>query len=163
MFLRSSSATRRLDDIPGRLKRYTADLTDPASLRAAVLRVRPRTIFHCASWGGHPGQTDVPAIFGTNLAGTFHLLEACTEAGFDRFVHTGSSSEYGMKTAPMSEEDEPAPVDAYGASKAGATLWCRAAATSRGLPVVTLRLFSPYGPSLGRPGPADSLGLQGLP
>jgi nucleoside-diphosphate-sugar epimerase len=146
VFLRSSSDTRRLGDITGRLERHAADLTDPASLRTAVRRVRPRTIFHCASWGGHPGQTDGAAIFGTNLAGTFHLLAACEEAGFDRFVHTGSSSEYGMKTPPMSEEDEPAPVDAYGASKAGATLWCRAAAISRGLPVVTLRLFSPYGP-----------------
>ena len=146
VFLRSSSDTRRLGNVPGRLNRHAADLADPSSIRAAVRRVRPRTIFHCASWGGHPGQTDESAIFGTNLAGTFHLLAACEEVGFDRFVHTGSSSEYGMKTAPMSEGDEPAPVDAYGASKAGATLWCRAAAISRGLSVVTLRLFSPYGP-----------------
>ena len=146
LFLRSSSDTRRLGDVPGHMERHGADLTDPSTLRTTVRRVRPRTVFHCASWGGHPGQTDVAAIFGTNLVGTFHLLAACEEAGFDRFVHIGSSSEYGMKTAPMSEEDEPAPVDAYGASKAGATLWCRAAAISRGLPIVTLRLFSPYGP-----------------
>ena len=160
VFLRSSSDTRRLGDVPGHMERHGADLTDPSSLRTTVRRVRPRTVFHCASWGGHPGQTDAAAIFGTNLVGTFHLLAACEEAGFDRFVHIGSSSEYGMKTAPMSEEDEPAPVDAYGASKAGATLWCRAAAISRGLPIVTLRLFSPYGPwddparlSPRRPGP----------
>jgi nucleoside-diphosphate-sugar epimerase len=146
VFLRSSSDTRRLGDTSGRLTRHAADLTDPASIRAAVCRVRPRTIFHCASWGGHPGQTDEAAIFGTNLAGTFHLLAACAESGFDRFVHTGSSSEYGMKTAPMSEVDEPAAEDAYGASKAGATLWCRAIAASRKLPTVTLRLFSPFGP-----------------
>lgn len=146
VLLRSSSDTRRLAGITGRLTPHTADFTDAASIRAAARRVRPRTILHCASWGGHPGQIDEATIFGTNLAGTFHLLAACAEAGFDRFVHIGSSSEYGMKTAPMSEEDEPAPRDAYGASKAGATLWCRAAAISRGLPVVTLRLFSPYGP-----------------
>jgi len=147
VFLRSSSDPRRLADIAGRLKRHAADLADPVSVRTAVRRIRPRTVFHCASWGGHPGQTDEAAIFGTNLAGTFHLLAGCAEAGFDRFVHTGSSSEYGMKTAPMSEGDEPAPVDAYGASKAGATLWCRAIAAARELPTVTLRLFSPYGPS----------------
>jgi nucleoside-diphosphate-sugar epimerase len=146
VFLRSSSDTRRLGDISGRLERHAVDLTDPASIRAAVDRVRPRTVFHCASWGGHPGQTDEATIFGTNLAGTFRLLAACAEAGFDRFVHTGSSSEYGMKTTPMSEGDEPAPGDAYGASKAGATLWCRAISASRKLPTVTLRLFSPYGP-----------------
>jgi nucleoside-diphosphate-sugar epimerase len=46
----------------------------------------------------------------------------------------------------MAEGEEPAPEDAYGASKAGATLWCRAIAASRKLPTVTLRLFSPYGP-----------------
>lgn len=145
VFLRTSSDTRRLGDVSRGFTRHDADLTDPATLRAAIRNIRPRTVFHCASWGGHPGQTDAAAIFGTNLAGTFHLLSASEETGFDRFVHIGSSSEYGMKSAPMSEGDEPEPVDAYGASKAGATLWCRAAAISRGLPVVTLRLFSPYG------------------
>ena len=146
MFLRSSSDTRRLGGLTCRLERHDVYLTDPATLRTAIRRIRPRTVFHCASWGGHSGQSDGATIFATNLAGTFHLLAACEEAGFDRFVHIGSSSEYGMKNAPMSEGDEPAPVDAYGASKAGATLWCRAAAISRGVPVVTLRLFSPYGP-----------------
>lgn len=85
-------------------------------------------------------------MFGTNLAGTFHLLAACAETGFDRFVHAGSSSEYGIKSTPMSEKDPLAPEDAYGASKAGASLWCRAIAASWKLPVATLRLFSPYGP-----------------
>ena len=37
------------------------------------------------------------------------------------------------------------PVTEYGASKAAATLYCQTIACTEKLPVVTLRLFSPYG------------------
>ena len=38
------------------------------------------------------------------------------------------------------------PVTEYGVSKAAATLYCQALARNGELPLVTLRLFSPYGP-----------------
>ncbi len=142
---RSSDLSRIRDEI-GRVTLHHADLGEEGAVRAAAGRARARTIFHCASYGGHPGQDDAGQAFRANLLGTAHLLSACAEPGFDCFVHTGSSSEYGNKDAPMSETDVPAPRDAYGASKAGATLWLGAAA-SLGLAAVTLRLFSPYGPA----------------
>ena len=37
------------------------------------------------------------------------------------------------------------PVTEYGASKAAATLFCQTIAVTENLPIVTLRLFSPYG------------------
>ncbi len=37
------------------------------------------------------------------------------------------------------------PVTEYGVSKAGATLFCQKYATTDSLPIVTLRLFSPFG------------------
>lgn len=44
------------------------------------------------------------------------------------------------------EEDPLWPLSEYGVAKASATLLCRAAALREGAPVVTARLFSPYGP-----------------
>lgn len=144
--VRRGSDLSRIRDGVGRLTLHHADLEEEGAVRAAAGRARARTIFHCASYGGHPGQDDADRAFRANLLGTAHLLSACAESGFDRLVHTGSSSEYGQKEVPMSEADVIVPRDAYGASKAGATLWL-AAAASRGLPAVTLRLFSPYGPA----------------
>ena len=45
----------------------------------------------------------------------------------------------------MSEEDLLVPVNDYGVSKSAATLYCQFAAKSEKIPIVILRLFSPYG------------------
>lgn len=146
VFVRKTSHPRRLKDVASCLRTVIADVEDPAPVREAVRSIRPRTIFHCAAFGGHSREKDPEHAFRTNCAGTFHLLSACAETGFDRFLHTGSSSEYGPRTTPMTEEGAADPLTPYGASKAAATLWCRAMAVSKELPVVILRLFSPYGP-----------------
>jgi nucleoside-diphosphate-sugar epimerase len=80
-----------------------------------------------------------------NFMGTVNLLQACEIVGFDYFVNTGSSSEYGSKQEPMKESDVPMPVGDYGVSKVAATLFCQSEAVVKSLPIVTLRLFSPYG------------------
>lgn len=78
--------------------------------------------------------------------GTVHLLQACERVGFDLFINTGSSSEYGIKERPMREDDPALPLGDYGVAKCAAAMFCRSEAVLKGLPVVTLRLFSPYGP-----------------
>ena len=44
VFLRSSSDTRRLGGLTGRLERHDVDLTDPATLRTAIRRIRPPAV-----------------------------------------------------------------------------------------------------------------------
>ena len=63
----------------------------------------------------------------------------------DLLVNTGSSSEYGIKNSAMKESSLLEPVTEYGVSKAAATLFCQSYAVTENLPIVTLRLFSPYG------------------
>lgn len=46
----------------------------------------------------------------------------------------------------MKESDLLEPLGDYAVSKAAATLFCRSEALQKGLPIVTLRVFSPYGP-----------------
>jgi dolichol-phosphate mannosyltransferase len=74
------------------------------------------------------------------------LVEACRQTGCERFVHAGSSSEYGFKGHAPHEEEPVEPNSAYAVAKAAATLYCRHAATSGELNAVTLRLYSVYGP-----------------
>jgi len=66
--------------------------------------------------------------------------------GFDAFVNTGSSSEYGFQDHPPRENEAVEPNSAYAAAKAAATLWCRETAHRTGQKVPTLRLYSAYGP-----------------
>jgi nucleoside-diphosphate-sugar epimerase len=141
---RKTSDRWRIQGIPD-LNDHIADLSDYNSIEPIVLAVKPDILYHVAAFGGNPIQTDFRSIFKSNITGTANLLKACEKVGFDLFVNTGSSSEYGVKTQPMSERDHLEPVNDYGVSKAIAALFCRTVANKRDLSIVTLRLFSPYG------------------
>jgi len=82
----------------------------------------------------------------TNVIGTVNLLQSCLETGFEAFVNTGSSSEYGFKNAPPAENEWLEPNSHYALTKAFATMFCRYTASSTGAHVTTLRLYSVYGP-----------------
>jgi nucleoside-diphosphate-sugar epimerase len=134
-----------IKDILNRVESHNVDLVDRNGLEKLVKNIRPEIIFHTATYGGYPFQRDVDTIIQTNIIGTVNLVNACSKNGFDIFVNTGSSSEYGIKSKPMSEEDLLEPINSYGVSKGAETLFCQAKAKSERLPIVTLRLFSPYG------------------
>jgi len=146
VFIRSGSNKWRIEDLLGRVTRHEVDLRDADVVQKAVTQIGPAIICHLATYGGFASQKEPSVIMESNLMGTANLLEACEKTGFTCFINTGSSSEYGLKSRPMSESDILDPVGDYGVSKAAATLLCRARAFEKGLPVVTLRLFSPYGP-----------------
>ena len=145
-FVRQTANVWRIADIAPHLVLHDVDLRDGNGVEQAVQSIRPSKIFHLATYGGFSFQKDVDAIYAVNFTGTVNLVHACEKVGFDRFIHTGSSSEYGMKTDPMKETDLLEPLGDYAVSKAAATLFCRSEALQKGLPIVTLRIFSPFGP-----------------
>jgi dolichol-phosphate mannosyltransferase len=82
----------------------------------------------------------------TNVVGTANFLEACLGAGFEAFVNTGSSSEYGFKDHAPAEDEWPDPNSYYAVTKLSTTLYCRYSAQRYGVRIPTLRLYSVYGP-----------------
>jgi nucleoside-diphosphate-sugar epimerase len=145
ILLRESSNTWRINSILSRLNKHYCDLTDREDTKRVISEIRPNKVFHLAMYGGYPFQNDSLKMINTNYIGTINLLDACIEGGFDCFINTGSSSEYGIKEKPMKESDLLEPINIYGASKSAATLYCQALAKKYNLPIFTLRLFSPYG------------------
>ncbi|MEN6552822.1 MAG: NAD-dependent epimerase/dehydratase family protein [Methanobacterium sp.] len=142
---RKKSNEWRLNDVLDDTNTYKADLTDIKELNLIIRDVEPSIIFHLATYGGDPSQHDTQKIIESNLIGTVNLVKACKEVGFDNFINTSSSSEYGIKSKPMYENNLLEPVNDYGVSKAAATLFCQSIAKKYNLPITTLRLFSPYG------------------
>jgi nucleoside-diphosphate-sugar epimerase len=143
---RAISDRWRIADLLPQVTEHLADLRNGAAVEAIVSQVKPDTVCHFSTYGGFSSQRDTAAILETNLTGTVQLLAACERAGFKSFINIGSSSEYGIKSGPMRENDLLEPLDDYGVSKAAAALYCRSRALQNGLPTVTLRLFSPFGP-----------------
>ena len=145
IILRKESNSWRIEEALKNLNLYHVDLEDKNGLERVIAKIKPEIIFHCACFGGYPFQCDSEKIFNVNFIGTVNLLNACLKSGFECFVNTGSSSEYGIKVHPMQESDIVEPVSDYGISKASAALFCQGLAKRENLSVVTLRLFSPFG------------------
>lgn len=145
IILRKESNTWRIKEVLKNLNLCHVDLEDKNGLERVIAKIKPDIIFHCACFGGYPFQSDSEKIFSVNFIGTVNLLNACLKSGFECFINTGSSSEYGIKVHSMKESDIVEPVTDYGIFKASATLFCQGVAKRENLPVVTLRLFSPFG------------------
>jgi UDP-glucose 4-epimerase len=137
------------------------DLVD-ADLRS-VLR-GARVVYHLA------GQPGVRPSWGEqfdryvrdNILATQRLLEHLKETPIDRLVFAGSSSVYGdAEMFPTKESALPRPVSPYGVTKLAAEHLALLYAKNFGLPVVSVRYFTVYGPRQ-RPDMAFALFMQAL-
>jgi UDP-glucose 4-epimerase len=115
---------------------------------AAALSDRTH-VFHLAaqagvrkSWG-----KDFEIYTVNNIEATQVLLEACTRAPIERVVYASSSSVYGDHTPmPFREDAMLQPVSPYGVSKLAAEQLCYLYFVNFGVPAVSLRYFTVYGP-----------------
>jgi nucleoside-diphosphate-sugar epimerase len=96
-----------------------------------------------ASWGkGFRGYTE------RNINATQVLLEAAKDSKhLKRLVFASTSSIYGdAETLPTNEEISPQPVSPYGITKLAAERLCGLYHKNFGVPFVSLRYFTVYGP-----------------
>lgn len=125
---------------------HEMDLVD-SDLESVLNNVR--VVYHLAgqpgvrpSWGG---QFD--RYVRDNVLATQRLLEALKDTRIDRFVFAGSSSVYGdAEMFPTKETALPRPVSPYGVTKLAAEHLALLYAKNFGMPVVSVRYFTVYGP-----------------
>lgn len=96
-----------------------------------------------ASWG-----SDFQTYLKENVSETQWLLERLRHSSaLRKFVYSSSSSVYGNIQVERVREDHPrAPYSPYGVTKLAAEQLCAAYHENFGLPVVSLRLFTVFGP-----------------
>jgi UDP-glucose 4-epimerase len=95
-----------------------------------------------ASWG-----REFTTYTRQNVDATQRLLEGCRGRSLRKFVYASSSSVYGETTAlPMREDAVPAPHSPYGVTKLAGELLARLYHRNFGVPTVSLRYFTVYGP-----------------
>lgn len=143
---RPGSRDWRIQGLAGDVALHEADLEDADAVDRVIDASRPEWIFHLAARGAYSWQGDVREILRVNVLGTANLLEAATRNGFDALVYAGTSSEYGFKDHAPTEDEAVAPTSSYAVSKVSATMLCRLFAETSGNRVITLRLYSTFGP-----------------
>lgn len=122
------------------------DVTDFASLKEKVLKVKPTHILHLATYGVYRDQADQLKIFNTNVLGTANLLRVSLDLDISAFVNTGSVYEYGNLPGKQPETNTGRPRNMYDLAKIIGTQTATKFSQQFGLPVCTLRLFTAYGP-----------------
>jgi nucleoside-diphosphate-sugar epimerase len=144
--IRPESDAWRLRDLGAELTLREADLRNREVAANLVFVSKPDWVFHLATHGAYSSQTEAARIYDTTFTGTVNLLEAALRAGFEAFVNSGSSSEYGYKDHAPAETEALEPNSDYAVAKAAASMYCAQSARAHGAHVVTLRLYSAYGP-----------------
>jgi nucleoside-diphosphate-sugar epimerase len=131
---------RRPGSEPAGMRAQVGDLTDAASLQAAVANERPDCVLHLAA--EIASQRDERKIQEVNVEGTRRLLEACELDGGPRFV-LASTVVTGDAKGALLEPDKPLPVETpYGRSKQEA----EKLVLESGLHAVVVRPSHVYGP-----------------
>jgi len=136
----------RIEQIRPDVRLHELHLHDSEAVARVVSQIRPDWVFHLAVHGAYSWQTDWEQMVQTNIQATMSLVSACLETGFEAFVNTGSSSEYGFKDHAPAESELLEPNSHYAVTKAAATLFCRHTAQTRQVHLPTLRLYSVFGP-----------------
>lgn len=133
------------------------DIRDLALLKQ-VIDPDVEFVFHEASQAGVRISVDNPfKPNDVNVLGTLNVLQASLDAGIKRVINASSSSVYGkVKYLPFDESHPTKPVSPYGVSKLAAEHYCRVFYEVYGLPTVSLRYFTVYGPRM-RPDLAISI------
>jgi UDP-glucose 4-epimerase len=106
-------------------------------------------VFHLAAQAGvrRSWGQEFQVYTGLSVEATQRLLEACTAKPIERLVYASSSSVYGDDVAiPMTETALPQPVSPYGVTKLAAEQLCHLYHVNYGVPAVSLRYFTVYGP-----------------
>ena len=145
IIIRRDARLWRIKDVLPKVYCHVVDLSNDSRLMRVVRKVKPDVIYHLAANGAYSSQNDPDRIITTNILGGWNLIKACAAVDYELFVNTGTSSEYGFKSKPMKETDALEPASYYAATKC-AMSWLCSQQAREGRPVVSLRLFSAYGP-----------------
>ena len=146
------------------------DLADPG-LTAALERLRPEAIVHCAAQVDVRVSCECPVFDAQeNILGTLRLLEAGCGRGLRHFIFASSGGAiYGEAQGLQGEDHPEVPINPYGAAKLAVDKYLHAYAVQRGLRTTSLRFANVYGPRQGARGEAGVVAVfckrlrEGLP
>jgi len=123
------------------------DILDRATLRSVCEKYKPQGAIHLAAFA-YVGESvkDPSKYYNNNVAGSIALLDTLKECGINRLVFSSTCAVYGIpKNVPITEHEQPAPVNPYGATKLMIERIMNDYHTAYGLNYIALRYFNAAG------------------
>ena len=144
--IKPNSNEWRISEVKNKIKVYHIDILNEKKISNTIKEIKPSLIFHCATYGVNPSQDNFGKIFQTNVFGTNNIFSTIQKINcVKKIINFGSSFEYAAQKLPVKETDIISPTTVYGISKATQTNLAQYYAENLGLPIVTARIFTPYG------------------
>jgi len=127
---------------------FNCDIRDYHQTKKIFSEVKPDAVIHCAAMAGvQPSFEHPKEYFSVNVDGTFNIFSVASEAKAGKVLFLSSSSVYGdNKRAPFKESYLPSPISPYGMTKVLGEDAADFFSKNMGIDIVTLRLFTLYGP-----------------
>lgn len=122
------------------------DLLATESVPSLLRRIKPRTVFDCVAYGAYSFEEEAARIYDTNIRFKTALVEHLLRHEVYCYIHAGSSSEYGARSAGPDEDSPATPNSHYAVSKNAAASLVYFSGKYRGLRCANLRLYAAYGP-----------------
>lgn len=131
--------------LDGEVKFFKGDIRDGRLVDELVGGVD--AVIHLAAISSVSFSVENPVLTNdVNVNGTLNLLNACVNAGVQRFIFISSCAVYGEPCyLPVNEKHPVKPLSPYAASKVAAEEHCEVFRKAYGLDTVVLRLFNVYG------------------
>ena len=137
----------RLNGMPPNFVFALADIRDPETLEALFAAGKFEVVFHLAARGVvQSSLPDVGEMTSVNALGSITVARAAIRHRVTRFVYCGSGLEYEPRNTPVDESVPLGGPNSYGASKATGWLLLDYLRQAAGLPLVTVRPFTVFGP-----------------
>ena len=131
--------------VPGQAELIVGDITDFATCERAMRGVEG--VFHLAAMSRvAPSIERFEYCTQQNVIGTQNILRAARDAQVRKLIYSGSSSCYGNRPPPQSEDLLPECLNPYALSKLIGEQFCSLFTRLYGLPTLSLRYFNVYGP-----------------
>jgi nucleoside-diphosphate-sugar epimerase len=131
-----------------RIKFIQADVGNFAKVLEAVKEIAPTVIFHLGGMLSLPSNADPQSSFSTNVAGTYHVLEAARLFQVPKVIFTSTIATYGLDIQSPTIDDFTLqrPITMYGSTKVFAELLGRFYRNKYGVDFRAVRFPSVIGP-----------------
>lgn len=140
-----------------KFKLVEGDIRDQGLVQEIVSRGVDYIFHYAAQPGVRASLENSHKPHEVNATGTLNILQACLNSNVKKIIYASSSSVYGkVNYLPFDENHPTTPVSPYGVSKLMAEHYCRVFSEIYGLQIISLRLFTVYGPRI-RPDLAISI------
>ena len=144
-------STENIDHLKDKITLLKCDMRDRKRVEDVVNLVEPDFVFHLAAQSSVEASWENPAdTLGTNVLGTFYLLDSIRRADIDPLVEVvGSSAEYGFicrDELPMKEDLVFRPTSIYAVSKGCCSMLGYFHWKAHGMRIIRVRPFNMTGP-----------------